>query len=256
MTFPPRLSVVAPAYDEEENLAALAKEVREALDGHVNWELVLVDDGSQDGSAEIIRRLMTADSRYRGVFLKQNSGQSAATEAGLHAARGELIATIDADLQNDPKDLVKLVEALTDDCDAVVGFRMTRQDNFVRRVSSKIANGIRNRLSGDSIRDTGCSLKVFRREAILELALFDGMHRFLPTLLRYHGYTVKEVGVSHRPRVRGTSKYGIGNRALRAFHDLLAVRWMRSRILKYELLEEKSRSHEPEKPVSRIPVEQ
>ncbi len=230
----PKLSVVAPAYNEVENIAALAKEVREALDGRFEWELILVDDGSSDGTADAIRRLERSDTHFRGVFLVRNAGQSAATEAGLRAARGELIATIDADLQNDPSDLPRLVEAI-EGYDAVVGYRAKRRDTFVRRVSSRLANWVRNRISKDSIRDTGCSLKVFRREAILSLALFDGMHRFLPTLLRYHDYTVAEIPVGHRPRTRGKSKYGIRNRALRAFLDLLAVRWMRSRILKYQV---------------------
>ena len=232
-----RLSVVAPAYNEEENLAALAKEVREALGDALEWELLLVDDGSSDATADVIRRLSAGDARFRGVFLVRNAGQTAATAAGFAAARGELIATIDADLQNDPADLPALVEAI-EGHDAVVGYRAKRRDTFVRRASSRIANWVRNKLSGDSIRDTGCSLKVFRREAILTPALFDGMHRFLPTLLRYHGFSVAEVPVNHRPRTRGESKYGIRNRALRAFLDLLAVRWMRSRLLKYEVQDE------------------
>jgi glycosyltransferase involved in cell wall biosynthesis len=233
----PRLSIVAPAYDEEANLAALAKEVREALEGQFSWELILVDDGSRDGTAEVIRGLARTDPRYRGVFLVKNGGQTAATAAGLAACRGELIGTIDADLQNDPADLPALVAAI-EGCDAVVGYRRERRDSFVRRASSRFANRVRNWISGDSIRDTGCSLKVFRAEAIRSLALFDGMHRFLPTLLRYHGYVVHEVPVSHRPRTRGVSKYGIRNRALRAFIDLLAVRWMRSRLLRYQVKDE------------------
>ncbi len=239
----PRLSVIAPAYDEEENLPTLAKQVRDALEGHLSWELILVDDGSRDGTAEVIRNLARTDPRFRGVFLVRNSGQTAATAAGVAASRGELVATIDADLQNDPADLPALIDALGSH-DAVVGFRRKRQDSLVRRASSRIANWVRNKISGDSIRDTGCSLKVFRREAIASLALFDGMHRFLPTLLRYHGYQVHEIAVSHRPRTRGTSKYGIRNRAVRAFIDLLAVRWMRSRLLRFEVKDSEERVSE------------
>lgn len=253
----PRLSIIAPAYDEEENLAALAKEVREALEGRLSWELILVDDGSRDGTADVIRGLAKVDPRYRGVFLRRNGGQTAATAAGLEACRAELVATIDADLQNDPADLPALVDALGDH-DAIVGYRRERRDSFVRRASSRIANAIRNRLSGDSIRDTGCSLKVFRREAIEKLALFDGMHRFLPTLLRYHGFSVVEAPVSHRPRTRGESKYGIRNRALRALVDLLAVRWMRSRLLRYEVLaeeEDAAPDDPPDRSAAAPPVE-
>jgi len=227
----PRLSVVAPVYDEEDNLRPLWQQVADALGTHIAWELVLVDDGSRDTSAQLIRELNQEDPRVRGVFFAHNCGQTTAIAAGFDAARGELIATLDADLQNDPQDLNVLLAALGDN-DAVVGYRQKRNDNFVRRASSRIANAIRNKLSGDSIRDTGCSLKLFRAEAIRSIALFEGMHRFLPTLLRFHGYTVIEQPVSHHPRVAGVSKYGIRNRAWRAFKDLLAVRWMRSRIIK------------------------
>jgi len=227
----PRVSLVAPVYDEALNLEPLVQKVQQALEGAIEWELILVDDGSRDGSAALIRELHERDPRVHGVFFQRNCGQTTAIAAGIHAARGALIATLDADLQNDPADLPALIDAL-EDHDAVVGYRMKRNDTFVRRVSSRIANKIRNSLSGDSIRDTGCSLKVFRAEAIQSIPLFEGMHRFLPTLLRFHGFEVIEHPVSHFPRVAGESKYGIRNRAWRAFKDLLAVRWMRSRIIK------------------------
>jgi len=225
------LSLVVPAYNEEDNVAALCKEVADALPNDLRWELVFVDDGSTDETAARLRDEVSRDPRVSGVVLRENRGQTTATWVGIQAARGRLICTLDADLQNDPADIPALLEALGDH-DAVVGYRMRRRDTFVRRASSRIANAIRNRVSGDSIRDTGCSLKLFRADAIRSIPFFDGMHRFLPTLLRYHDYTVTEVPVSHRPRVAGTSKYGIRNRALRAAKDLLAVRWMRSRILK------------------------
>jgi glycosyltransferase involved in cell wall biosynthesis len=204
-----------------------------------DWELVLVDDGSRDGTASVIRALATADPRVVGVFLQKNSGQSAALAAGIGQARGSVIATLDADLQNDPHDLPQLLERLggTEGYDAVVGYRLRRRDTFVRRASSRIANGIRNWLSRDDIRDTGCSLKVFRAEALRTIPWFDGMHRFLPTLLRYRGFRVLEVPVSHHPRHAGHSKYGIRNRAWRAFQDLLAVRWMRGRMIRASVLE-------------------
>jgi glycosyltransferase involved in cell wall biosynthesis len=233
---PIRLSLVAPVYNELDNLAPLCERVRAVFGAGDDWELVLVDDGSTDGSAERIRSLAESDPRIRGVFFARNCGQTAAMGAGIHLAFGETIATLDADLQNDPADLPDMLARLPGH-DAVVGYRTRRRDTFVRRASSRIANAIRNALSKDSIRDTGCSLKVFRAEAIRDVALFEGLHRFLPTLLRYHGYSVLEHGVSHHPRTAGRSKYGVRNRAWRAFKDLLAVRWMRARILRFPLVE-------------------
>ena len=231
-----RLSLVAPVYDEEENLRALYEGVVQVFGEEDDWELVLVDDGSRDSSPEIIRQLHDEDPRVIGVLFERNCGQTAAMGSGIQLARGELIATLDADLQNDPADIPRLIEALGDN-DAVVGFRQKRNDNFVRRISSRKANGIRNRLSHDSIIDTGCSLKVFRAEAIQTVPLFEGLHRFFPTLLRYHGFQVLEVPVSHRPRVAGQSKYGVMNRAWRAFKDLLAVRWMHGRMIRVPIKE-------------------
>jgi dolichol-phosphate mannosyltransferase len=226
------LSLVAPVYDEEANLERLYNKVVEVFGTQIAWELVLVDDGSCDRSPDLIRDLCSRDPRVRGVFFARNCGQTAAISAGLQVASAELIATLDADLQNDPADLPRMIELLRGgQHDAVVGWRKKRNDTFVRRVSSKIANAVRNSISGDSIRDTGCSLKVFRREAIQAMPLFEGMHRFLPTLLRYHGYSVIETPVDHHPRIAGVSKYGVWNRAFKATKDLFAVRWMRRRRL-------------------------
>lgn len=228
------LTLVAPVYDEEENVRPLYERVLEAMTGRDDWELVLVDDGSRDRSPALIRELTQQDPRVVGVFFERNCGQTAAMGTGIAVARGALIATLDSDLQNDPRDIPGMLEVLGES-DAVVGYRLKRNDNWLRRVSSRIANGIRNKISGDEIRDTGCSLKVFRAEAIQAIPLFEGMHRFFPTLLRYHGFTVVEHPVSHHPRVAGTSKYGVMNRAWRAFKDLLAVRWMRGRLIRVPL---------------------
>jgi dolichol-phosphate mannosyltransferase len=225
------LSLVVPAFDEELNLPLLYERVQAVFGAQPDWELVLIDDGSRDGTARVIRELARRDRRVVGVFLARNSGQSAALAAGVLEARGGVIATLDADLQNDPADLPPLLAAL-DGWDAVVGYRLRRHDTFVRRASSRIANAIRNWISRDRIRDTGCSLKVFRAEALRTIPWFDGMHRFLPTLLRYQGLRVLEAPVSHHPRHAGSSKYGIRNRAWRAFQDLLAVRWMRGRMIR------------------------
>jgi glycosyltransferase involved in cell wall biosynthesis len=228
---PCALSLVVPAYDEEDNLALLYQRVRAVFGPQSDWELVLIDDGSRDGTARVIRELARGDARVVGVFLARNCGQSAALAAGAREARGSVIATLDADLQNDPADLPPLIAAL-EGWDAVVGYRLRRRDTFVRRASSRIANAVRNWISRDDIRDTGCSLKVFRAEALATIPWFDGMHRFLPTLLRYRGLGVLELPVSHHPRNAGRSKYGIKNRAWRGLQDLLAVRWMRARMLR------------------------
>jgi len=231
----PSLSLVVPAYDEEESLPHLYDRVCEVFGRDLSWELIIVDDGSRDGTAKVIGELELKDPRVRAVSLKRNCGQTTAIATGFGLARAPLIATLDADLQNDPGDLPALIAALGEN-DAVVGYRVKREDDFIRIASSRIANGVRNRLSGDQIRDTGCSLKLFRSEAIRSIPLFEGMHRFLPTLLRFHGYSVIEHPVSHRPRIAGVSKYGIRNRAWRAFKDLLAVRWMRSRVIPHDIV--------------------
>ena len=233
----PDLSVVAPVFNERENLEPLVRELVETLEPTgLTFEILLVDDGSTDGSAERIAELAQRDGgRVRGLHFRQNRGQTAAFDAGFKAARGRFVVTIDSDLQNDPRDIPRLLEALAQH-DAAVGFRRTRHDDWLRRVSSRIANAIRNRLSGDDIIDTGCSLKAFRRECLSSLKLFTGMHRFLPTLLRIEGYRVTQIPVGHRPRRAGQSKYGVGNRAVRGFVDLLAVRWMKKRRLGYEVV--------------------
>ncbi|HEV8112126.1 MAG TPA: glycosyltransferase family 2 protein [Planctomycetota bacterium] len=233
---PVELSLVAPVFEERDNLRPLYAKVIDVFGAGRDWELVLVDDGSRDGSSDVIRELAREDQRVVAVFFSENRGQSAALAAGVHAARGRRVATLDADLQNDPADLPAMIEALGDH-DAVVGFRLRRQDTFVRRISSRIGNGVRNWISLDRVRDTGCSLKVFRAEAMRSIPWFHGAHRFLPTLLRYQGFRVIERPVSHHPRRAGKSKYGIGNRALRGLLDLLAVRWMRSRLIDFPVRE-------------------
>ena len=234
------LSLVAPVFNEEANLEPLYERVVEVFGAETRWELVLVDDGSRDRSPQVMKELRRRDARVRCVFFERNCGQTTAMRAGILHARAALIATLDADLQNDPLDLPRMIELLGTN-DAVVGYRLKRNDNFVRRASSRIANRVRNWLSQDSIRDTGCSLKVFRAQAIREVPLhFEGMHRFMPTLLRYYGFAVIEHPVSHHPRRAGVSKYGVLNRAFRAFRDLLAVRWMRTRIRRLPIVVEES----------------
>ena len=234
------LSLVAPVYTEKDNLLPLYERVCEVFGDSKRWELVLVDDGSHDGSATVMKELRRRDPRVRCIFFARNCGQTSAVRAGIQNARAPLVATLDADMQNDPVDLPRMIELLGEH-DAVVGYRVKRNDDFVRRASSRIANAVRNWLSRDSIRDTGCSLKLFRAAAIREVPLhFEGMHRFMPTLLRYYGFSVIEHPVSHHPRRAGVSKYGVMNRAFRAFRDLLVVRWMRTRIRRVPIVTEES----------------
>jgi dolichol-phosphate mannosyltransferase len=247
MTAAPELSVVLPVFDEEESLPVLWPELREVLDGTgLRYEVIFVDDGSQDGSAEIVRAFRDEDPRVRLVRLKANAGETAATDAGFKAARGRYVVTMDADLQNDPRDIPTLLSHLHR-WDAVTGWRVDRAagDGLVRRVSSRIANSVRNALSGGAIRDSGCTFRAFRRECLQGLVLYRGLHRFIPTLLGMRGFRVLEVPVRHRPRRFGKSKYGIRNRALRALWDLLVVRWMKRRLLRYEVAEDLGRDVGP-----------
>jgi glycosyltransferase involved in cell wall biosynthesis len=234
------LSVVVPVYNEEDNLALLWPELRGVLDGlSLAYEVIFVDDGSRDRSAEIIRAFRETDARVRLVRLKENAGETAATDAGFKATRGRHVVVMDADLQNDPRDIPRLVQAL-DQWDAVTGWRVQRGDgdSFVRRVSSRIANRTRNWLSDDTIQDSGCTFRAFRRECLRMLVLYRGFHRFIPTLLKMRGYRVLEIPVNHRPRRFGQSKYGVLNRVFVASADLLVVRWMKSRRLRYEVAED------------------
>ena len=234
------LSVVIPVYNEEESLPVLWPELRSVLDGlALAYEVVFVDDGSRDRSAEIIRGFRDLDPRARLVRLKENAGETAATDAGFKATRGRWVVVMDADLQNDPHDIPRLLAEL-DRWDAVTGWRVKRRDgdSVVRRVSSRVANRVRNWLSDETIQDSGCTFRAFRRECLRGLVLYRGFHRFVPTLLKMHGYRVIEIPVNHRPRRFGQSKYGVMNRVFVAFVDLLVVRWMKSRRLRYEVAED------------------
>lgn len=232
-----RLSIVLPVFNEEENLPILAEELsRVVTDLRSEWavECVFVDDGSTDRSRE---RMLEIRERHpelgvRVVALDRNWGLTAAMDAGFRCARGEVVATLDTDLQNDPRDLPSLLAHL-DRADVVVGVRVDRRDPFVKRVSSKVANAIRNWATDEDIADTGCSLKVYRRAYLARLKLFNGLHRFLPTLLKMEGARVAQVPVNHRPRRHGQAKYHLWNRLVGPLLDLFAVRWMQKRHLGY-----------------------
>ena len=233
----PRISLVIPVYNEEENLPELFRELMEVLEKiSVSFEIIFIDDGSKDRSEAILREFALQDGRVRIIFFQKNCGQSAAFAAGFRSARGEIVVTMDADLQNDPHDIPLLLDKITS-YDVVCGWRASRQDSLVRKISSWIANKTRNWVSDEQIKDVGCSLKAFRRECLQSFYYFKGMHRFFPTLIKMEGCSVAEVKVNHRPRRFGEAKYGIGNRALRGLIDLLAVRWMKKRHLSYEVKE-------------------
>ena len=230
------LSVLVPLRDEGPNLRALHEEIVAAFQASNQWEIVFVDDGSTDEGPDVLRELAREDPRVRIVTLSRGYGQSTALVAGAEAARGEWIGTLDADCQNDPRDLLALWdEAREGVADVVTGYRLRRADPWARRASSRVANAVRNRLSGDRITDVGCSVRVFPRRALLEAVRFEGMHRFLPTLFRLAGYTVVERPVGHRARHAGRSKYGIHNRLWRGIADLYVVRRLVRRQVRYDL---------------------
>lgn len=239
------ISIVIPVFNEEENISRLSSAIHTAMANiEYSYECIFVDDGSTDESYREMKGVCAKYENYkttklinnydfRIVRLKRNYGQTAALDAGFKASRGKYIVMIDADLQNDPFD-IQLLFLEIDGYDMVCGWRYERQDPFLKIMSGRVANYVRNKLSDENIKDTGCSLKIFRRECLEKINLYDGMHRFLPTLFKMEGYLVKEVKVKHRPRVYGKSKYNIRNRIFKSFLDLLAVRWMKKRKLYYE----------------------
>jgi glycosyltransferase involved in cell wall biosynthesis len=240
MTETPELSFVIPCYNEQDNLRALVKAIADSIAPlQRSYEIVITDDCSRDNSWQVLKELAATDPRIHAQRFAFNCGQSAALWAGMKASRGQIIVTLDADLQNDPQDLAKLLEGVKN-FDCACGSRVEARgkgDNFVRVISSRIANWVRNKLSGESISDAGCCYRAFKRECIENLKFFKGMHRFMPTLFKIEGFTVTEVQVRTNPRMAGKSNYGIGNRLFASFYDLLAVRWMKKRMFRYKIAE-------------------
>jgi glycosyltransferase involved in cell wall biosynthesis len=236
----PTLSIVIPCHNEQDNLRPLIAAIEEALVPlKLSYEIIVTDDCSTDKSWEILKELVAQNSHIRIQRFAFNSGQSAALWAGIKAAAGQYIATIDADLQNDPKDLPLLIEGLQK-FDCVCGSRVAARaqgDNFVRIISSRIANRVRNSISGDNISDSGCCFRVFKRECVADLKFFKGMHRFMPTLIKMEGFTVTEIPIRQNHRLSGKSHYNIGNRMFSSFYDLLAVSWMKKRMFKFKIAE-------------------
>jgi dolichol-phosphate mannosyltransferase len=232
-----KISAVVPVFNEEENLPILVPKLLEVLKGiGLPYEMIFVDDGSSDGSREILKRMASQCRSLHIIRLKENRGLSTALYVGIKEARGEKIVTLDSDLQNDPADIPRLMEYM-DSYDMATGWRQKREDPWLKKISSKIANAIRNRLSGEDIQDSACTLRVFKKECLKDLKPFNGMHRFFSTLARMEGYRVIEVSVSHHSRRFGKSKYNIRNRLWRSFIDLLGVRWMKSRRIRYDVEE-------------------
>jgi len=229
----PQVSVIVPLFNEEENVPILQAELRAALRS-IDHEFIFVDDGSADQTVE---RIETAPN-LRVIRFEKNAGQSAAMYAGLQAARGAIVVLIDGDLQNDPADIPKLVDEISRGADLVCGYRALRRDTRVKRLTSRIANAVRSRYTKDGVRDTGCTLKAMRRECVGALFPFKGMHRFIPALIKDAGYQLVEIPVNHRPRRFGQTKYGLGNRAVRATVDMFGVRWLLSRRLNYKIRKE------------------
>lgn len=233
----PWASVIIPIKDEKDNLVPLIDGLLEVMASHTAsktrpFEIILVDDGSSDGSSEALDRLAEQHRQVRVFHFDRNYGKTCALDAGFGQSSGEIIIHMDGDLQQDSKDILKLLPYI-DTHDLVCGWRQERQDGLVKRMSSRIANHVRMSFTHDGIHDTGCPLKVFRRSVLEQLRLFEGMHRFFPALALMHGFTVTEVPVRHYPRIHGISKYGMGNRLFTTLYDLIAVRWMQNRVLRY-----------------------
>ena len=229
-TSSPAVSVIVPLFNEEQSVPILQSELAAALKG-LDHEIIFVDDGSAD---QTVARIRVAPN-VRVIRFEKNAGQSAAIYVGLQAARGATLVLIDGDLQNDPADIPTLLNEISRGADLVCGYRAQRRDTRVKRLTSRIANAVRSRYTKDGVRDTGCTLKAMRRECVSALVPFKGMHRFIPALVKGAGYRLVEIPVNHRPRRFGETKYGLGNRAVRATIDMFGVRWLLGRRLNYKI---------------------
>ncbi|MDZ4858489.1 MAG: glycosyltransferase family 2 protein [Candidatus Hydrogenedentes bacterium] len=230
------VSVVVPFYNEEDNVVPLLERVEAVFSGmpECDYECLFVNDGSTDATRARLEAAREKNPRVRPIHLVNNRGQSAALVAGMRRAQGDYILTLDGDLQNDPSDFPEML-ALLKDYDCVCGYRANRQDNWVRKISSRIGNGARQRILNDGIRDAGCGSKGFRRECVEHIIPFNGVHRYFAVMMRNAGMTIAECPVTHHPRVHGVSKYGINNRLWRGIYDLIGVGWLRKRYVTFQV---------------------
>jgi glycosyltransferase involved in cell wall biosynthesis len=235
-------SVVIPLKNEAGNIVDLINEIEPVMHSLGQpWELICIDDGSTDETGKILDELFQQKPYLRIILFSQNYGQSSAFDVGFKAAKGTFVITLDGDGQNDPKDIPRLVQ-LIQDHDLVCGIRLKRKDSFIKRLTSKMANFVRNRLCDDGVKDTGCSLKIYRKSCLEQIKMYHGMHRFLPALFKIEGFRIQQIPVNHRERIRGKSNYNFFNRSFNTVADLLAVRWMKKRHLQYRIDQEKSHS--------------
>lgn len=235
-----KFTVVLPVFNEKDNLETLFNELKKAADTTGRqWEAVFVDDCSTDDSLTIIQTLAEKHAEVRYVAFAENRGQSAAFCAGFDAAESDIVVTMDSDLQNDPADIPNMLALFGNECEMVIGWRAKRKDTFIKRISSRIANAIRDAIVDDGVRDTGCSLKVMRTDLLLKLPRFKNMHRYFPILMKMQGARIKEVKVNHRERGAGISKYGTLDRAMAGIYDLIGVGWLIKRHIDYTVKEKK-----------------
>lgn len=231
----PIYSLVIPLKNEANNIAALINEL-EPIMNHLGeaWELICIDDGSTDHTRQVLHDLLQYKAYLRAIIFKKNYGQSSAFDAGFKASQGKFVITLDGDGQNDPKDIPQLIQFI-EDCDLVCGIRLKREDSLTKRFTSKWANIVRRWLCEDGVQDSGCSLKVYRKTALEQIKMFDGMHRFLPALFKIEGFRIQQMAVNHRKRWGGKSHYHFFNRSFNTLADLWAVHWMKKRRLHYQI---------------------
>ncbi len=233
------ISILIPLYNERDNIPIIYREIKAQLESlKCVSEIVFVDDGSNDGSLEALQGIRAQDSSVKIIAFKKNYGQSAALKVGFDRVCGDIIVTMDADLQNDPADIPRLISYIESGYDMVSGWRRKRKDSLSKKIISRTANLIRNKITGDTIRDTGCMLKVYRKNFLKKIKIYNGFHRFLPTLFKIEGAKVIEIEVNHRERKFGRSKYSIKNRFLKPFWDTFIIRWMKKNHLVPEIKEE------------------
>lgn len=233
-----KYSVVIPLKNEEGNIAELIAEIEPVMTSlKAPWELLCIDDGSTDKTWEILTALTKGKPFLRLIAFDKNYGQSCAFDAGFRLAKGEWIITLDGDRQNDPADIPKLLAA-KESHDLICGSRTKRKDPWHKKLTSRLANWARKSICGDSVNDTGCSLKVYRASCFKKIKMFKGMHRFLPALFTIEGFRVVEIPVNHRERTQGTTKYNLFNRSFNTIADMYAVRWMKKRHLNYSIAKE------------------